>query len=52
MPLSENYTFSPAGAATELRIELGVLPGHVTYLEETWPKALARLKATCEKSRS
>jgi uncharacterized protein YndB with AHSA1/START domain len=51
-PLFENYMLSPAGSATEFRVELGTLPGHVMYLEETWPKALARLKAICEKSGS
>ena len=47
-PASENYTFSDAGTATELKIDVDTAQAFETYMEDTWPKALAKLKALCE----
>jgi hypothetical protein len=44
----ENYTFSEKGSGTELTIELDVTPDFEDYMNETWPKALARLREICE----
>ena len=47
-PAYENYTFSDAGTATELKIDVDTAQEFETYMEDTWPKALAKLKALCE----
>lgn len=47
-PAYENYTFSDAGTATELKIDVDTAQAFETYMEDTWPKALAKLKALCE----
>lgn len=47
-PAYENYTLSDAGASTELKIDVEVTPEFEAYMEDTWPKALAKLKALCE----
>ena len=44
----ENYTFSENGSGTELKVELDVAPEFKDYMNETWPKALVRLKEICE----
>ncbi len=44
----ENYTFSEKGTGTELKIELDVTPDFEDFMNETWPKALGRLKEVCE----
>ncbi len=44
----ENYTFSEKGTGTELKIELDVTPDFEDFMNETWPKALGRLKEICE----
>jgi uncharacterized protein YndB with AHSA1/START domain len=44
----ENYTFSEKGGGTELMVELDVTPEFEGYMNETWPKALVRLKEICE----
>lgn len=44
----ENYTFSEKGSDTELKIELDVTPDFEAFMNEAWPKALARLKEICE----
>jgi uncharacterized protein YndB with AHSA1/START domain len=44
----ENYTFIFAGGGTELNIELDVDPAWEQMMTDSWPKALARLKALCE----
>jgi hypothetical protein len=45
----ENYTFADAGESTELKITVDAISGIEKYMAETWPKALARLKAQCER---
>jgi len=47
-PAFENYTLSDAGSSTSVRVDIDVTPDYEEYMEKTWPKALARLKAICE----
>lgn len=44
----ENYTFQPENGATLLSVNLDSNPDFEAYFAETWPKALAKLKALCE----
>lgn len=46
----ENYTFREAGAATELVVDMDVLPEFEACMAEMWPRALAILKHLCESS--
>ncbi|GAB2553912.1 SRPBCC domain-containing protein [Spirosoma areae] len=46
---SENYTLKTVdGGKTELTVDLDVTDDHKAYFEETWPKALAKLKELAE----
>lgn len=47
-PAFENYTFSASGTSTELAVDMDVTPEFEEYMVETWPKALAKLKAISE----
>jgi uncharacterized protein YndB with AHSA1/START domain len=47
-PGYENYAFRAADGGTRLEIELDTTPEFEPYLQEAWPKALARLKAIGE----
>jgi hypothetical protein len=47
-PAYENYTFLPDGPGTRLEIEMDTASEWAAHMEETWPKALAVLKAVCE----
>jgi uncharacterized protein YndB with AHSA1/START domain len=47
-PGRENYAFHAADGGTHLEIELDTTAEFEPYLQEAWPKALARLKAICE----
>jgi hypothetical protein len=47
-PAYENYTFSERGGSTELKVDVDVAPEFERFMEDTWPKALAKLKALCE----
>ena len=49
-PSFENYTFVGAGASTEVKVDIDVTAEFEEYTQKTWPKALARLKAICERS--
>ena len=49
-PGFENYTFHAADGGTHLEIELDTPSEYEPYLQEAWPKALAKLKALCETS--
>lgn len=51
-PAYENYTFTPRGASTELRIDVQVTPDFVDYMQDTYPRALEILKSLCEQSGS
>lgn len=45
----ENYTLDERGGLTELKVELSAIPADFEqYMTDTWPKALAKLKALCE----
>ena len=47
-PSFENYAFAEANGATEVTVELQMPPDFVAFMDETWPKALAKLKSICE----
>jgi len=47
-PAFETYTFAEAGDATEVTAEIESAPEWEAFMDETWPKALARLKEICE----
>ena len=44
----ENYKFEELGTATNLIIEGDILDEYFEYMNEVWPKALARLKEMAE----
>jgi uncharacterized protein YndB with AHSA1/START domain len=44
----ENYTFTEAGGKTQLVVNVDANQEFKAYFEETWPKALHKLKAICE----
>lgn len=45
----EIYRFTKIGPKTEVKIIVSALDKHEQYFNETWPKALEKLKAICEK---
>ncbi len=47
-PCHENYTFSDEANGTRVQVDADVFGGYEAYMADTWPKALARLKALCE----
>jgi uncharacterized protein YndB with AHSA1/START domain len=47
----ENYTLEEQDGASTLGIEMDVTDEYRSYFEETWPKALSRLKAISETQR-
>jgi hypothetical protein len=47
-PAYENYTFANADTATELKIDVDAAPDFEAFMEDAWPKALAKLKTLCE----
>ena len=51
-PAYENFAFRPAPGGTEVVVSVDVVPEFETYMNETYPKALARLKALCEGAES
>lgn len=44
----ENYTFQPIPGGTRLVIDQDMQADYVQFMNEAWPKALARLKALSE----
>ena len=44
----ENYTLREANGSSKLTIEMDSTAEHRKYFEETWPKALAKLKEVAE----
>jgi uncharacterized protein YndB with AHSA1/START domain len=44
----ENYSLKEAGGTSNLTIEMDVTEDHKAYFEETWPKALSKLKDVAE----
>jgi uncharacterized protein YndB with AHSA1/START domain len=49
VPAFENYTFRDRNGRTELRVDMDIDDGHKKLFEETWPKALDKLKALAER---
>jgi hypothetical protein len=47
-PAYENYAFRPTDGGTELTVDVDTMAGFEHYMNETFPKALTRLKALCE----
>lgn len=47
-PCYENYTFIDEAGGTRLKVDSDVFGDHEAFMAETWPRALARLKAVCE----
>ena len=47
-PAYENYTFSEVAGGTKVRVDVDVLPEYETYMKETFPKSLDRLRVLCE----
>jgi uncharacterized protein YndB with AHSA1/START domain len=45
----EEYTFVKDGNHTRLLVDMDINREFLAYFEDTWPKALERLKAICEK---
>ena len=46
----ENYSAFERGGLTELIVEIDVTAEYESYFQETWPKALEKLKELCEKA--
>ena len=44
----ENYSFKDINGKTLLTVEMDANEDFETYLRETWPKALEKLKSICE----
>ncbi len=44
----ENYTLKAEGSGSRLTIDMDATPDMTAYFNETWPKALAKLKTICE----
>ncbi|MHB8800844.1 MAG: SRPBCC family protein [Thermoanaerobaculia bacterium] len=51
-PSFENYTFAEKGGATELTVEVETPPDFEEFVNDAWPKALAKLKQICEEAAS
>jgi uncharacterized protein YndB with AHSA1/START domain len=51
-PSFENYTFVDAAGATEVTAEVETPPDFEAFMDEAWPKALAKLKEICEEAAS
>jgi uncharacterized protein YndB with AHSA1/START domain len=45
----ENYTLRPANGGTDLTIDIDITEDHQEYFNNTWPKALEKLKEISEK---
>ena len=48
-PCYENYTFVDTGNETEVKVDLGVPEEWEEMFNESWPKALLKLKEICER---
>lgn len=49
-PSFENYRFVDRDGGTEVQVEMETLPAWEQFMQDTWPQALARLKALCERA--
>lgn len=47
-PAFESYSLSEVGESAELAVEMDVTPDFEEYVNDTWPRASARLEAICE----
>ncbi|NWJ40628.1 MAG: SRPBCC domain-containing protein [Geothrix sp.] len=47
-PCFENYTFTEAGPATELTVDMDMAETFEEYMTGVWPRALSLLKTLCE----
>lgn len=47
-PAFENYAFAEVDGGTEVTVDLESAPEWEAFMNEAWPKALARLKEICE----
>jgi hypothetical protein len=47
-PLFENYTFRTNNGVTEVQVDMDVTPDFEDCMQQSWPKALAKLKTICE----
>lgn len=48
VPCHENYTFTDEDGGTRVSVDSDVFGDYEAFMAETWPRALARLKALCE----
>jgi hypothetical protein len=48
-PAYENYSFSQADGRTTVQVDMDVVSEWQAFMEQTWPQALARLKAIAER---
>jgi hypothetical protein len=48
-PAYENYEFHSDKGSTEVRVSVDVTPEYESYMLDTYPKALNRLKLLCER---
>ena len=47
----ENYTFTEADGITTVQVDINGVPAEwADFMNESWPKALAKLKTICESS--
>jgi hypothetical protein len=47
-PAFENYTFNEKNGVTNVKVDVDGIPGIEGFMEDAWPKALAKLKEICE----
>lgn len=48
MPAYENYTFVRTASGTRVEVDTDMADDFCSYMEDTWPRALAKLKTICE----
>jgi len=48
-PAYENYRFAAENGGTRLIVDVDTIPDYEQYMNDTFPKALARLKEICER---
>ena len=47
-PAYENYAISENNGVSEVKVDIEVPPEWEEYMQQTWPKALTKLKSICE----
>ncbi len=48
-PAYENYRFRSVADGTEISVEQDITPEYEQYMQDTWPRALQKLKELCER---